>query len=71
MSSEDRTRVNLTISEPLRRYLEMRAELTGKTVATIANEILSTSMVSDIEDVSTALQLLKTHADTTNPNPTD
>jgi hypothetical protein len=34
-------------------------------VATIANEILSTSMVSDIEDVSTALQLLKTHADTT------
>lgn len=63
-SSEDRTRVNLTISEPLRRYLEMRAELTGKTVATIANEILSTSMVSDIEDVSTALQLLKAHADT-------
>ena len=61
--SEDRSRVNLTISDPLRRYLEMRAELTGKSVATVANEILSASMVSDIEDVSTALALLNQSID--------
>lgn len=68
MSDETRSRVNLTISDPLRRYLEMRAELTGKSVATIANEILSASMVTEIDRVAIALSILNPD-DTNTPTP--
>jgi len=55
--SDDRLRINVTISPALKRFLELKGELTGESVAGTAREILSNAMLGELDAVTKAHQL--------------
>jgi hypothetical protein len=51
-------RVNVAISEEMKRYLEMKAKLRGQPVATIAGSIIFDAMVSESKAIAEVASVL-------------
>ena len=47
MADSDRIRIQVTLSQKLREYLESQAELRGQGIATVAASILADRMIDD------------------------
>ena len=58
-AEKDRDRLQVNLSEDMRRYLELKSELLGKPPATIAGSILFEAMVKDSADLREYLKLRK------------
>lgn len=58
MSEQSRSfRINVTVSPALKRFLELKGELTGESVAGTAREILSNAMLGELDAVTKAHEL--------------
>ncbi len=70
--SSRQNRMQVTVSDAVREYLQLKAELTGKPEATLMGELAFDAMkqeFADLLDLKIKLDSNRHATDTTNPNP--